>query len=123
VRHPDRPAFAITFKARHDNLTTMGKLNPRAKTLDSNPSPGILLHVGLNDIFKAARRKDCSQKKSYQHFFTWLRPLSELIIVVIIFTIAAALTPYTAEPEPSILEARRTQLCVYHFCLLSPFLL
>jgi hypothetical protein len=58
VRHPDGPAFAITFKARHDNLTTMGKLNPRAKTLDSNPSPGVLLHVGLNDSFKAARRKD-----------------------------------------------------------------
>ena len=36
----DELAFATTFKAKHNILTAMGKLNPHSKTLDSNPSPG-----------------------------------------------------------------------------------
>jgi hypothetical protein len=53
----------------------MGKLNPRAKTLDSNLSPGVLLHVGLNDSFKAARRKGLiAHKKTLSAFFHLVTP-------------------------------------------------
>ena len=45
---PDGSAFATTFKAQHDILTAMGKLNPRAKTLDSIPSlPALFIKVQL----------------------------------------------------------------------------
>jgi hypothetical protein len=48
--NPDGSAFAITFKARHDILTAMGKLNPHTKILDSSPSPGANSRGSLNSL-------------------------------------------------------------------------
>jgi hypothetical protein len=50
--NPDGPAFATAFKAQHDILTAMGKLNPHSKTMDSNLSRRLFISRVLAEAIK-----------------------------------------------------------------------